>query len=105
MNKIIGEALARNVEYRPIGRAADKITNGLNQVGLAQAHPTVNKQWVVGNARFFSHGQASSMGELIGVAGDKVSKSVRRVKSKFVGGSRARRGDRHWLRDALDNVG
>ena len=52
------------------------VADGVQQVGLAQAHPAVEEERVVGLARVFGHGHAGGVRQAVAGADHEVFKGV-----------------------------
>ena len=52
------------------------VSDGLNEMGLTQSHPTEHEEWVVGPPGILGHGLSGCGSELVGGAGDEVGKGV-----------------------------
>ena len=76
-DELVGELLGRRVDdalARELGRHL--VADGVHQVGLAEAHPAVQEERVVGVARALRHRQARRVGEAVGRADDEVRERV-----------------------------
>src|SRR6266850_3525892 len=79
--------VALGVNIADLGGRAEfeqQVTDGLDEVGLAQADPTVDKQRVVRHARMFGDLQRGGARQLIGLAGYEGVESKGRVEATLL---------------------
>ena len=80
-DELVGELLARRVDD-PLARELgdDLVADRVHQVGLAEAHPAVQEERVVGVARALGDRQAGGVGQPVGRPDDEVGEGVARVE-------------------------
>ena len=69
-NELIGKLLGADTNHFNMARQSC-MPDGVQEMGLAQSHPSVNKQRIVGGSRFLGHSQGSGISQLVAVADDK----------------------------------
>ena len=80
-DELVGELLAGRVDDALARELGDHlVADGMHQVRLAQAHPAVQEERVVGVAGPLRHGQAGGVGQPVGRADDEVRERVARVE-------------------------
>jgi hypothetical protein len=80
-DELVRELLAGGIHH-PLARELgdDLVADGVHQVGLAETHPAVQEQRVVGVPGSFGDGQAGGVGEPVGGPNDEVGEGVARVE-------------------------
>ena len=69
LDHVADEALRVQVHRAGVGTTAgDHVTDGVHEVGLAQAHATVDEQRVVGGTGVLAHLHRGGLGQLVGLA-------------------------------------
>jgi hypothetical protein len=81
IDKVVNEPLGGDIEQFEAGLLLpDRVTNGVHQVGLPQAHSPVDEHRIVSLGRLFRHGQAGGVRELVAEADHEPLESVLGVK-------------------------
>ena len=69
VDHLVDEAIGGDVaEVQALLAGLDVVPDGVHEVGLAEAHPAVDEERVVGLARDLGHRAGGGVGELVGVA-------------------------------------
>ena len=80
-DKLVHELFRREVNHPAVGmRLGDVPSNGVHQMGFAQAHAAIEKQRVEGYAFRFRHTACGSEGQLVGFADNKIVERAARVE-------------------------
>ena len=101
-DELVGKTLCRDVENPGAGVSLeDRVTDGIDQMGLAEADTTIDEERVVAPAGVGAASDAGGVCELIGRPDDEVLEAVFRVEVRGLRGAwrrprlrRSRRGDR-----------
>ena len=81
VDHLVHEALARDVgEPQPRVVVEHVVPDCVHQVGLAEPHPAVDEQRVVGLARRLGHGPRGRLGELVRLAHHEALEGVARIQ-------------------------
>ena len=88
VDELVGEGLHRDVgerQLRVVDR--DEVPDGVQEVGLAEPHPAVDEEGVVGARRRLGHGEGGRLGEAVGGPGHEGLEGEPRLEA-----ARGRRG-------------
>src|SRR5699024_7806073 len=84
VNDVVGEFLAVDVSHASRGvQVEDVVTDGVQEMGLAESGLPVNDQRVISLAGSFGHGHGSGMREAVGRTDDEVFEDIALVETRI----------------------